>query len=312
MHRTPTALCLTALLAAGACSSGPGPLPPAGPDASPPTARHIDPDVERWFRANVPASGTRLMAGDRISVSVQGRDELHVSRDVPPNGEIPVYIPKYEGVKSVMALGKTPQELETEIAKIYAETIFEKAPYVTVSLDVAAPRSIYVGGAVKAQGSYPVNGNDRLTLLQALLIAGGTTEQSDLHEVLVQRFYPPKNETVTSPPLDVEKVYRGDQRDNLIVEAGDTIIVPDQQDSHVQVVGQVERPGSVVWRKGMTLIQAISEAGSFKRFARKDKIQVVRRNGESLTVNFDEIMAGKVPDLVLEPRDVIYIDERWI
>jgi polysaccharide export outer membrane protein len=299
------------LFAAACAGSAAGPVvPPESPSAAP--ARRVDPEVERWFRANVAASGTRLTAGDRVTISVQGREELRVTRDVPPNGEVPVYIPKYEGSKSVNALGRTPQELEAQIAEIYAATIFEKAPYVTVSLDVAAPRSIYIGGAVKAQGSYPVNGNERLTLLQALLVAGGATEQSDLREVLIQRIYPPTGETVSSPPLDLQRVYEGDQRDNLIVEANDTIIVPDLQESRVQVVGQVEKPGSVVWRKGMTLVQAISDAGSFKRFAKKDKIKVVRRNGDSLIVNFDEIMSGKVPDLVLEPRDIIYVDERWI
>ena len=147
---------LPCVLALCACVSGPGQGPSVvpAPAASAPAPARLDPAVERWFRANVAASGTRLMAGDRITISVQGRDELRVSRDVPPNGDVPVYIPKYEGAKSVNALGRTPQELEAEIAAIYAQTIFEKAPYVTVSLDVAAARSIYVGGAVKAQGAY--------------------------------------------------------------------------------------------------------------------------------------------------------------
>lgn len=314
MSRTKNLLLLPLALVLPACLFGTDERPPVAPNSAAvaPAPPPMNPEIERWFRSNTAASGTRLMAGDRISITVQGRDELRVSRDVPPNGEIPVYIPKYEGTKSVNALGRTPQELEAEIAGIYAATIFEKAPYVTVSLDVAAPRSIYVGGAVRGQGAYPMNGNERLTLLQALLRAGGVTEQSDLREVTVQRIYPPTGNTVSSPLLDVQKVYQGDQRDNLIVEPGDTIIVPDLVESRVQVLGQVEKPGSVVWRKGITLVQAISEAGSFKRFARKDKIKVVRRDGETLIVSFDDILNGKIPDLVLEPRDVIYIDERWI
>jgi polysaccharide export outer membrane protein len=311
MFRTSSFL-LPGLLVLCACASGSGPRPAVVAEPPATSPRRVDPAVEAWFRANVAASGTRLMAGDRITIAVQGREELRVSRDVPPNGDVPVYIPKYEGVKSVNALGRTPQELEARIAAIYAETIFEKTPYVTVSLDVAAPRSIFVAGAVKAQGVYPMNGNDRLTLLQALLVAGGATEQSDLREVLVQRIYPATGETVSSPPLDVQKVYQGDQRDNLIVEPGDTIIVPDLQESRVQVLGQVEKPGSVVWRKGITLVQAISEAGGFKRFAKKDKIRIVRRDGEALVVSFDAILDGTAPDLVLEPRDAIFVDERWI
>lgn len=308
--RPPSLLLLFCL---AGCAFGTDEKPPVAPppvESAGDSRAVVDPGVERWFRENRAASGMRLMAGDRIAVTVQGKPELNVSRDVPPNGEIPI-LKADKSVVAVNALGRTAQELEADVAKVHAGDFVH--PYVTVSVEAAAPRSLYVLGAVKAQGAYPVSGNDRLTVLQALALAGGTTEQSDLHSVTIQRVHPESGATVASPPLDLQlAIDRGEQRDNLIVEAGDTIVVPDLQQSSVQVLGNVEKPGSVVWSRGITLARAITEVGGFKRFAKKTKIKVVRHGRENILVNFDDVLDGKTPDLELEPRDVIYVDERWL
>ena len=300
------------LLSLAGCAFGTDEQPPVVPATVVPAGATsaVSPEIERWFRGNQPASGTRLMAGDRIAITVQGKPELDVARDVPPNGAIPI-LKADKSVVAVNALGKTAQELEAEIAAVHSADFVH--PYVTVTVEAAAPRSLYVLGAVKAQGAYPVSGNDRLTVLQALALAGGTTEQSDLHSVTIQRVHPASGATVASPPLDLQlAIDRGDQRDNLIVEPGDTIVVPDLQQSSVQVLGNVEKPGSVVWSRGITLARAITEVGGFKRFAKKTKIKIVRHGREQLIVNFEDVLDGRTPDLELEPRDVIYVDERWL
>ncbi len=299
---------LPVILGLAACSFSTDDRPPVPPGSSAPIvpARKEDPAVEKWFREAAPASGMRLMSGDRISISVQGKPELGVIRDVPPNGELPLY----RVDATINALGRTTQELESDIAKAYS-ALFEK-PYVTVSLETAAARSIYLLGAVKTPGAYPVTGNERLNLAQALALAGGTAAQSDLRNVTIQRTYPPTGRTVASPSLDVQRVYEGDQSDNLLIEAGDTIMVPDLQESRVQVLGYVERPGSVVWTRGMTLSRALAEAGGFRKFAKKEKIKVVRHGRESIVVNYDDVLNGATPDLELEARDVIFVDERWL
>lgn len=296
------------VLLLGGCIFSTDERPPVVPTSGGPVVpeRKEDPELEKWFRAASPASGMRLMAGDRISISVQGKPDLAVTRDVPPNGDLPLY----RVDASVNALGRTTQELEAEIAKAYS-AVFEK-PYVTVSIEAAAARSIYLLGAVKTPGAYPVTGNERLNLAQALALAGGTSVQSDLRGVTIQRIHPSTGRTVASPPLDVQSVYDGDQRDNLLVEPGDTIVVPDLQESRVQVLGHVERQGSVVFTRGMTLSRAIAESGGFKRFAKKDRIKVVRHGRETILVNYEDVLDEKAPDLELEPRDVIFVDERWL
>ena len=314
MRKTSTNLLPLLLLLAAACSSGTDAKVPVAKDAAALAAPRepVDPEVEKWFRTHEPSAGTRIVAGDRIAISVQGRPELAVSRDVPPNGDVPVYVPNHPENCSVNAIGRTPQQLEAEIAAVYQRTIFEKAPYVTVQIENYAARSIYVVGAVKTQNSYPIAANERLTVLQALALAGGPTDAGDLRNVTLQRVYPPTGRTVSSPPLDIrEAMERGEQKDNLVVEAGDTIVVPGMQDLSVQVLGNVEKPGAVAWTRGMTLARAITEAGSFSKYAKRDRIKIVRRGTEHLVANFEDIVDGLAPDLELEPRDVIWVDERW-
>lgn len=297
---------LLALCVAACSSDG---RPPVAPSADDPGVRTrvVDPVIEKWFRTNVPPSGMRLLPGDQISITVQGHDDLKVTRYVPPNGEIPIY----DTDKVVRALGKTLQQLEEDIARAYTSK-FEKAPYVTVAIAGAAPRSISVIGGVKTQGVFPVSGNERLTVLQAIALAGGALPQSDLRNVTLQRIYPETGETVSSPFLDIRKVMEeGGQRDNLIVEPGDTIVVPDLQESNVQLFGMVEHQGPVVWHEGMTLLEAITEAGGLKKFAKTSAVKVVRRGRDKIVINIDEIIDRVIPDFVLEPRDVIYVGERF-
>lgn len=300
-------LLLLTLLGLQACSLGDErpPVPPGG-DITTNRPRVVDPEIENWFRSNAAASGIRVIPGDRISITVQGNGDLSVTRDVPPDGSIPVY----KTDKVVNALQKTPQELEREIAAAYA--VKYQDPYVTVTLEAAAPRSISVIGSVKNQDKYHVSGNDRLTVLQALALAGGSTEQADLRNVVLQRVHPGRGEVVSSPPLDIQRAMSGEQRDNLIVQPGDTIVVPNLLESRVQVMGKVKRPGSVPWYRGMTISRAIAEAGGFDTFPKTNKIQIVRHGNQDITFNFDAMLDGEVPDLELEPADVIYIHERWL
>jgi protein involved in polysaccharide export with SLBB domain len=158
-----------------------------------------------------------------------------------------------------------------------------------------------------------VRGSDRITLLQAIAMAGGPSNQADLRHVTIRRFHEPSGRVVSSPFLDIDStIARNDDRDNLVLEPGDTIVVPEGKELRVQVLGHVERPGSVTWTQGMTLSTAITESGGFKRFAKTDKIKVVRNGVEQLIFDFDEMLEGRMKDLELQPGDVVYVDEKWI
>jgi polysaccharide export outer membrane protein len=301
------------LVCAGACSSTGDAKAPLlmdpkveRRDAKPP----VSPEVEQWFRGTTAASGVRIVPGDRISISVRDHDELHLVCDVPPNGDIRVFR-ENKSVAVVKTNGMTPQDLEAAVEKVHEADL--EHPYVNVQIDVSAPRSIFVLGAVKSQGAYAVSENGRLTVLQALALAGGATERGDLAGVTIQRVYTRTGQTVSTPALDIRSaIDNQDQRDNLVVEPGDTIVVPEKPEAMVQVLGHVEKPGSFAWHKGMRLSEAIASAGSFAKFAKKSAIRIIRNGRDSILVDYDEVLAGAVPDPDLMPGDAVFIDERWM
>jgi polysaccharide export outer membrane protein len=75
-----------------------------------------------------------------------------------------------------------------------------------------------------------------------------------------------------------------------------TVIVTATAGSKVYVLGKVERPGPIPLTGPMTVLQALSTAGGFNRFADQDAIKILRRTTEGykiLPVDYDNLLQGK-------------------
>ena len=124
-------------------------------------------------------SDYRLGAQDLIEVSVFGVDELSKTVRVNSNGMISLPL-----VGSVMAGGRTIPELEAELAKRYADGYLQR-PQVTLFVKEFSSQRITMEGSVKNPGVYPMTG--KLTLLQAVAVAGGLDPLADLDGIVLFR-----------------------------------------------------------------------------------------------------------------------------
>ncbi|MGD8379376.1 MAG: polysaccharide biosynthesis/export family protein [Gammaproteobacteria bacterium] len=86
--------------------------------------------------------------------------------------------------------------------------------------------------------------------------------------------------------------------------------------SRVRVTGAVNNPVTLPYRRGMTVLDAILEAGGLTEFASANRTVLYRRNGkttESIPVHLEDVM--KRGDLstnyALGPGDVIAVPERF-
>jgi polysaccharide export outer membrane protein len=91
-----------------------------------------------------------------------------------------------------------------------------------------------------------------------------------------------------------------------------TVLVEEVNSYKVYVMGEVVLQGSLVLKTRTTLLQAISLAGGFTAYAKRDQIIVLRKNGkkdERIKLNYDRIISGKSPEqnLVLEPGDTVVV-----
>jgi polysaccharide export outer membrane protein len=109
------------------------------------------------------AAANVLQEGDLVGITFQFSTNFNVAQKVPLDGLL-----NLESVGPVKAAGKTPVELQTELARLYHPQI--KDDVVTVKL-LAAATAVYVSGAVFHPGRIPME--RPLTALEAVMEAGG-------------------------------------------------------------------------------------------------------------------------------------------
>jgi polysaccharide export outer membrane protein len=313
-HGSPLPLLLL-LCAVVACSSRAPLRPPEPPEPAP--APGNPEDLAKWSLENVPRDYP-LGPGDEIEVRVQGHPELTVTRKLPADGTLPIYLLNRtagEAPVTVRASGKRIPELEEELRILYSKEII--TPYVTVRAVSRAPKSFYVAGAVANPGNYPLPDDHRISLVQALTMAGWFAEKAADDRVCLMRIDPASGRRFFLPPIDVRRIVAdADVRSDVAVEPGDTITVDSRESRPVYIFGHVTSPGEYPWASGMTLSRLITLAGGLKEFARTTDIRVLRPGPGSepqvLRVDLEAIFDQESADLLLVPGDVIRIDERFI
>lgn len=71
------------------------------------------------------------------------------------------------------------------------------------------------------------------------------------------------------------------------------------------VIGEVNSPGEINYRQGMTVLSAISAAGGYTYRAQEGQVEIVR------TVNGQEVRSKASEDTLIQPGDRIRVYERW-
>ena len=93
-----------------------------------------------------------------------------------------------------------------------------------------------------------------------------------------------------------------------------TLIVKQYNSKKVLVTGAVQKPDSVSWNPGMTLVDAISRCGWFTQLADTGHVTLIRRVGKTrtikATVSVDAITHHTQEDIPLQPADTISVEQR--
>jgi len=92
-----------------------------------------------------------------------------------------------------------------------------------------------------------------------------------------------------------------------------SVSVKEYNSKRVEMLGEVQRAGSLRFEPSMTLLRAISLAGGFTPMAARDKLTIRRQVGDktrAVTVNVDDIINNAIPDVPLQAGDSINIPQR--
>lgn len=155
-------------MAVGACAGGGGANVPYSP------SNFGAPDIAT--AAKLPAT---ISSGDKLQVRVYQEESLSGTFQVQTDGNI-----DFPLIGLIKAEGSTPAELATLMTRRLGERHLRN-PDVQIAISEAALRTITVDGAVKTPGVLPVTGTT--TLLRAVALAQGTTENADATKVVVFR-----------------------------------------------------------------------------------------------------------------------------
>jgi polysaccharide biosynthesis/export protein len=236
--------------------------------------------------------------GDGLDIAVWGVKDLTFGVKVRPDGKITV-----PGLGDVSASGQTPTELQTALTVKLKQLV--KNPIVTVTVRDITNSKVYIfGGGVKAG----VQDLSRRTTLLQLLCTVGDVRIADLKKSYLLR-------NGKKIKQDFYKLFiDGQTEDDILLESGDSLFFPLLMDKSVYVLGAVNLPKAIEYRDGMTVMEAILEAGGFTKFASQNDTQIRRKEAGSevsLTVRAKEIINdGKMGlNVKLKPGDYIIVKE---
>src|SRR4051812_36483553 len=206
-----TALSLIALLGSAQAQTGPA-TRPIGTSGTATAAGTTTTTTDAAAATN---ADYRLTAGDKLRIEVYKDAQLSQSLQIRPDGKVTLPL-----VGDVVAAGRTSVELRDAISESLKEYISN--PVVTVIVTETTPQLVYITGEVNKPGALPL-ANGRMSILQALAMAGGFTDFANKKDIRVLRKTGAAMQTLKfnyKEAIDDEN-----HREPLQLIAGDTVVV---------------------------------------------------------------------------------------
>lgn len=242
-------------------------------------------------------------AGDVLKVEAYTHEEISGEFAVENGGEI-----SFPMLGRVEAAGSTTSEISARL-----EELLEKDYYVDVQLQVEVleyrSKPVTVLGEVARPGTFYLEGE---TSLHKILAEAGGMKTTAGAIIEVRRMQQIDGvETPLVQVFETNAVRSGEKGREVLLQPGDVISVSAKQ--RYFITGEITKPGQYDLSPGMTLMQAISQAGGQGKFA--SQTVEIHRGGESdkeiMTFDLGQIRKGRAGDPFVEAGDVLIIRRRF-
>jgi polysaccharide export outer membrane protein len=257
--------------------------------------------------------GSTLSSGGNTTQSISGALQQPYTAALPgqadPYGQTissdgTIFFPF---VGRIQAAGKTTSQLREQLTAGLVRYI--RNPQVDVRVLSYRGQRVQVTGEVKTPGPLAIS-DVPLTLVDAITRSGGTNADADIQRVRLTR----NNKLYV---LDADRMLdRGDTTQNVMLQNGDVINVPDRTDSRVFVMGEVKTPIQLpIIRGRMTIADALTQGGGIlDTDANPRQIFVMRGMKDHPTTPEVFRLDMTQPDSImlssqfqLQPLDVVYV-----
>jgi polysaccharide export outer membrane protein len=252
----------------------------------------------------------RLGPDDVLNIQVYGEPDLSQEVSVSDDGTFP-----YPLIGIVKAEGLTVEEVEKEIKRRLLDG-YLKEPNVMVSIKEYKSKKVFILGEVggygrgRGPGTYSLKNPTRMA--EVISWAGGLSDKAGNEIYVIRPNHAEKKQNPTTLDeaqkqeviaLNMRKMREGDMTQNILLQAGDTIFVPEAL--YFFVEGEVGRPGRYVYEEGLSVLQAVAMAGGFTQKASKGRVSITRKE-KGITIQ----VPVKMNDL-LKPDDIIVVPLSW-
>src|SRR5215471_4920178 len=285
-------------------SQVPGPVsPPKGSQLSPPPGGSQTLSIQP---ASYRPPQYHLNVGDQLDISVfrydaAKDDDMRRTVLIGPDGTI-----SYFFVSGMQAAGLSVPELQNQLTERLSQYI--RSPGVAVILAQPPQKRVYVVGQVVEQGVRQLDTNHGDTLEDAIFSSKGLTPQANVDQAYVVR-----KDAIISVNLG-HLLFSGDETQNVVLQTGDVVYVPEVVQQQVFVLGYVTKPTPVPVSRPITVTEAIASAQGFRVGAKKSDVQIIHGGLGSgadhpvaETIDMDAVLAGKAGDTYVQRGDIVYV-----
>ena len=234
-----------------------------------------------------------LGPGDNIRIAVYQNPDLTLETRVTESGTI-----TFPLIGALRIGGMTAAVAEQAIAKALSDRELVQNPQVTITLLQMRGNYVSVLGQVNRAGRFPLE-TVNIRISELIASAGGISAGGADSAIVtgIRDGKPFRKE------IEIAAVFLDDrQQDDIVAAAGDVIYV--HRAPVFYIYGEVQKPGSYRVERGMTVRQALAQAGGPTTRGTERGLGLYRRNKSGAV---DELR----PDLkdLVQPDDVFFVRE---
>jgi len=114
-------------------------------------------------------------------------------------------------------------------------------------------------------------------------------------------------------PTQIEDRLAAALREHGVLRDPQVSVLPREiQSRRINVIGQVQHPGTFPFEPNMTIVRAITAAGGFTGIADQHRVRLTRRTRrgrETYVIPVDHIADGRIANIAVAPGDIIMVPD---